>query len=110
MVSLPPYSLGWVKWQVSPIPDRLTAQFDNIQVSTWPNPANDIVNFSIETFTNEENKFTVSVYNILGEKVSEMVLSDNSAEWHCANEVNGIYIYELTCSGIKLGTGKIILQ
>ena len=38
MVSLPPYSLGWVKWQVSPIPDRLTAQFDNIQVSTWPNP------------------------------------------------------------------------
>lgn len=110
MVSLPPFSLGWVKWQVSPNPERLTAQSNNIQISTWPNPANDIVNFSIETIANNESNFTISVYNILGEKVTEIMLTDHNAEWYSANEAKGIYIYELIGAGKRLGTGKIILQ
>lgn len=60
-----------------------------------------------EKYTNE---YKLSIFNLFGQKIEELLVTDNYAEWRPDNLVKGIYIYELTSAGKKLGTGKIILQ
>nr|MBP8917629.1 T9SS type A sorting domain-containing protein [Chitinophagales bacterium]MBP9222191.1 T9SS type A sorting domain-containing protein [Chitinophagales bacterium] len=60
-----------------------------------------------EKYTNE---YKLSIFNLFGQKINEIIVNDNYAEWRPNDLAKGIYIYELVSAGKRLGAGKIILQ
>lgn len=62
----------------------------------FPNPTTDIINFSLD------QKATVSVYNILGEKlVSDYTINSQKTALSLASFSNGTYLIQLDINGIK---------
>lgn len=109
IVRLPPYSFGWLKWQLSPIPDRVGIK-DNISLTAYPNPSNGFINFEINSDSDNFENYTMNFYTIYGAKVDEISINQASFTWNGENIPKGIYFYELEDASQKLGNGKIILQ
>ncbi len=77
----------------------------------FPNPFNPttIINFSLE----KSGITNLAVYNMLGQKVADLINSnlsagDHSVSFNAENLTSGIYIYQLT-SGNKIFSRKMIL-
>ena len=77
----------------------------------YPNPFNPTttIKFSIP----EASRVTLNIYNILGEKVAELVNTNLAAgkysyQWNAGSVASGMYIYELRSSNF-VSTKKMIL-
>ncbi|MBL4604247.1 MAG: T9SS type A sorting domain-containing protein [Flavobacteriaceae bacterium] len=80
-------------------------EFSNI-VSVYPNPSNGI--FNIQWPNNE--KTTISVYNYLGQKISEHKnITSGSYSLDLSNQSKGLYLLKINSNG-KLASKKIILK
>jgi hypothetical protein len=84
----------------------------NNSVRVYPNPSKGVFNFK---FTSQsefvENKCTVEVYNMLGEKVYSNKFFNSQFSINIGNEPQGIYLYRvITNKGEVMGSGKLIIE
>ena len=100
-------------------PDSVTSVEDNqlpdkFSLSqNYPNPFNPST--SIEFELKENSKVKLTVYNILGEKVAELVNGEINAgvhkvEFNGANLASGIYVYRLDAGNKFIETKKMVLM
>jgi hypothetical protein len=75
---------------------------EQVKVRFFPNPATSVINFEFIK-SNPESTYTLQVYNFIGKKVSEIVVTNNRATVSLDNYFRGVYIFQL-----KDKTGKII--
>ena len=85
--------------------DRQNAP-EQVKVRFFPNPATTVINFEF-TRSGPEAVYTLQVYNFIGKKVSEIVVTNNRATLSLDNYFRGVYIFQLKDkSGKILQTGK----
>ena len=72
----------------------------------FPNPVNDFITVSLPT-GNDKGSFLI--YNVLGQKISENIISSQTSNISLESLEKGIYVYKLE-SGLLSRTGKIIKQ
>jgi len=110
--ALLPYSMGEFYWRLIPLPYKEESELiaGDIEINVYPNPASDYVNFNVDLRDEYVNEYIISIYNMFGQKINELLVSNDNAVWQPQDLSKGVYIYELTSMGKRLGTGKIILQ
>ena len=67
-------------------------QKSNIELSVFPNPSTNVVNFSTSSL--EADK--VSVFDITGKIIATEVMEMGKAKMNTANFANGVYLYQVT--------------
>src|SRR6476646_7479851 len=92
MVSL---TFGAFAQERSAIPDQVKIKF-------YPNPATTVINFEF-TKSNPDATYTLQVFNFIGKKVCEVVISNNKASVNLDNFFRGVYIFQL-----RDKTGRIL--
>lgn len=70
------------------------ADFENSAISFYPNPTNNIVNFS--TFETIER---ITIYNILGQEVFSKEINSNEFKLDISNQASGTYIAKINSKG-----------
>ena len=75
---------------------------EKVKVRFFPNPATSIINFEF-TKSSPEAVYTLQVYNFIGKKVNEIVVTNNKTSLSLDNYFRGVYIFQL-----RDKTGKII--
>lgn len=75
---------------------------EQVKVKFYPNPATTVINFEFSK-PNPDATYTLQVYNFIGKKVSEVVISNNKASVSLDNYFRGVYIFQL-----RDKTGKIL--
>ncbi len=78
-------------------------------ISHFPNPVRNSVNFKYNMKSQNEQPVKIKVYNILGQKVDEVVGEDGEATWIPTEHPNGIYFYSIDEKGFSK-TNKLILM
>lgn len=82
---------------------------DEIRFDVFPNPANDILNFSLRSPNNKKG-LLLSMYSIYGKLAYQKVLEDsNKGDINVSGLPSGIYMLKIT-SGDTLITRKIVIQ
>ncbi len=81
--------------------DRQPAR-NEVKVKFFPNPATTVINFEFKK-TNPESVYTLQVYNFIGKKVSEIVVSNNRITVPLDNYFRGVYVFQL-----RDKTGRIV--
>ena len=80
----------------------------SIAVHLYPNPTNGIFNISVD---NLRDKATVSIYNLLGQRVLTSSLSADKTEINLAGEALGTYLYRVTgANGVQIAIGSFEIQ
>ncbi|MEZ5013949.1 MAG: T9SS type A sorting domain-containing protein [Chitinophagales bacterium] len=110
LLVLPAYSLGWVKWQVSPNPEREVVKWPDLSITAWPNPAGSIVHFATDRIVGEDEKYVVQIYSITGAIVKVIPLTQDEVTWNCSDAAKGLYIYQVTKDRQLIGSGKVVVQ
>ncbi len=78
------------------------------EVKVYPNPNNG--SFTI-SFLNINGKWTVEIYDVLGESIYTAVLNSDNTEISLKNQPPGIYFYRiLTHNEALIGSGKLIIE
>jgi len=111
-------SLGGTEW-VAGSPVGQTGVYDDfdlpasfgLETVVFPNPFNATVSIGYSLY--EESEVKISVYNILGQEVENLLDDRQSAGrhniiWRAENEPSGIYFYKVTTAE-KAGFGKMLL-
>lgn len=80
--------------------------------ANYPNPFNPTTAISYQL--SALSQVDLSIYNLLGQKVTTLVSEKQAAgrhtvEWNAAGYVSGIYFYKLTVDGRSIATRKMIL-
>jgi len=65
-------------------------EFDNVRVAVYPNPAQNFINFEVNT-----NNYSVRIVDITGKTVNNTVSTSNKHRVNTANLNNGIYFYTI---------------
>ena len=80
----------WIGSETAGLEDQ-----DLVALNMYPNPANDVLNISVQNTIN-----TVEIFNVLGQKVISMQVENTSAEINVSNLNAGIYLikYEINNS------------
>jgi hypothetical protein len=94
MVSL---SFGAFAQERSALPQQ-----EHVKVKFYPNPATSVINFEF-TKSNPDATYTLQVFNFIGKKVAEVIVSNNKASLSLDNYFRGVYIFQL-----RDKTGRII--
>ncbi|HET6226272.1 MAG TPA: T9SS type A sorting domain-containing protein, partial [Bacteroidia bacterium] len=81
-----------------------TTELDKIELSFYPNPANDKVNVVFES--NLKNNIELRIYDLTGRLVRSAEFNKN-AEIPVADLENGIYTFTCTANGKYLQSGKL---
>lgn len=79
---------------------------DVAEVSIYPNPSTGVVNIIMPT---EVNNFNVSVYNVIGEQISNKNVKSNFDKVDLTNQPNGVYFVKVTSNG-EVTTKKVLLS
>lgn len=74
---------------------------EQVKVRFFPNPASTVINFEFNKPGSDT--YTLQVYNFIGKKVSELVITNNKASVSLDNYFRGVYIFQL-----RDKAGKII--
>lgn len=82
--------------------DRGAAAHEQVKVKFYPNPATSVINFEFSKAT-PDNSYTLQVYNFIGKKVSEVIVTNNKTAVNLDNYFRGVYIFQL-----RDKTGRII--
>jgi len=70
-----------------------TGNFSKTDISVYPNPASEVVNFNIH------EEAIAKIYNISGQIVSEKAIDSNDNQLNVSQLNTGLYIAEITVSG-----------
>jgi len=82
----------------------------NESISVYPNPSKGVFNFSITNY-NQETRNNIEVYNVLGEKVSQVAVSNSQFTINLVNEPSGIYLFRIISeNGSLVASGKLIVE
>lgn len=78
-------------------------------VTAYPNPANEIVNFSFATL--ESNNTRIQMTNLYGTVVQEISIANGATtvQWNTENASEGVYFYHLLEGDKVLETNRILL-
>ena len=76
-------------------------------VTIYPNPTNGKVTILVKN--TDENPVTVEVYNLLGERISQVVGTSSEIELDLSNQTKGVYILNVLSNGEK-SQHKVILE
>jgi hypothetical protein len=74
--------------------------------SVYPNPANDIVNISIEN----ANGVSISIFDIVGKEVSNMDLVNGKNQLNIENLNAGVYFYSIRKNNETIETKKLVVR
>ncbi len=83
---------------------------NEVSFSIFPNPASDIVNFAISSKI--EKAHTISVFDYLGHKVSEINIDGNShnGSLNMGSVAKGIYLVQVHSEGALEATTRLVVQ
>ena len=81
---------------------------NSIEIKIIPNPSNGI--FSIESNSNENSAFQIKLYDILGNLVSNLSMTENLLNINLTNQSKGVYYVEIKNDNGYYKTEKIIVQ
>jgi len=74
-------------------------------VQLYPNPATSVIYFEIPH--NTEKTYTLLIYNFIGKKVNEFVISNTKITVPLDNYYRGLYVYQLRDkTGMIVESGK----
>ena len=79
-----------------------TTKFTNNSISSYPNPTNDIVNF-----TSTEIIENITIYNLLGQEVFSKKINLNGFNINISNQPAGTYIAKMNSNG-KIKSLKLV--
>ena len=81
------------------------------RVKVYPNPSAGTVTFEYNLPSVPNEKVTITVLNMLGEKVMEQEANGNTGKilWQPGALASGMYIYQVTGSRGIAGKGKLVL-
>ena len=77
----------------------------SLDLSVYPNPANDELNISIS-----ENNTSISIFDIVGKNVSEMNLVNGNNTLNIENLNAGVYFYSIKRNGNVIETKKLVVR
>ncbi|MCH2235671.1 MAG: T9SS type A sorting domain-containing protein [Crocinitomicaceae bacterium] len=80
---------------------------ETIEVSLYPNPANDIVNVSLN---GNDNNMNVDIYNVLGEAVLTQNLVNGVNTLNTSDLVGGVYFYSIRRGDKVIETKKLVIK
>lgn len=83
-----------------------TQTFDNEVFSIYPNPIKNVITITIP---DESVNATLYLYNNLGQRVNEILLTTSNQTINVENLASGIYFFELSAKN-KLIQGKLVKQ
>jgi hypothetical protein len=79
-------------------------------LAVYPNPASNQVTFALaDILPNQDQQISIKIFNIRGQKISEIPLKEDKVIWDCSYEKSGIYVYSAVVDGLVF-TGKIIVK
>ena len=81
-------------------------EFLKKDIFVYPNPTNDLSNVS---FSEDFESGVFRIYTMLGQKLTEQIITKSSPTISLKTLQSGIYIYEIDCNG-NVTTGKLIKQ
>ena len=76
---------------------EITENKNNISITVYPNPAKDNITITYNSIDNK--KANATIHNIVGEKIKEITLNQNSNKININNFNKGIYFIKITNSG-----------
>jgi uncharacterized repeat protein (TIGR03803 family) len=81
---------------------------NTVRIIAYPNPTTGVFNIVIP---NENHKFQIEIYNILGEKIYKYKIKTDTTQINLDKQSKGIYFYRiLNEDGSVAGQGKIMLE
>ncbi len=93
----------------SPFIPNAIPEIQSSALVVYPNPASTQVSFSLPNVLPFQNQNgVVQLYNLSGQKITEMVLTEGSAVWDCSDVKPGLYVY-VALNGDSSLTGKIVV-
>jgi len=81
---------------------------EKLEVSTYPNPSNDVLNFSINTEINEV--VTYELLNITGSIVRSEATQQNKTKFNVSDLAEGLYIYRVSTEKEIIKIGRIVIK
>ena len=79
-------------------------------LAVYPNPATNRVTFALaDILPKQDQQISIKIFNISGQKIIEIPLTEGKIIWDCSYEKSGIYIYSAIVNGL-VATGKIIVK
>jgi hypothetical protein len=79
-------------------------------LAVYPNPASNQVTFALaDILPKQDQQISIKIFNISGQKISEIPLKEDKVIWDCSYEKSGIYVYSAVVDGLAL-TGKLIVK
>ncbi len=79
-----------------------------IEVSTYPNPATDVLNLNMNTELNEV--VTYELLNITGSVVRTETAQRNNAKFYVSDLAEGLYIYRVSSEKEIIKTGRVVIK
>ncbi len=81
----------------------------NEVISIYPSPFNKSINIVIND-ASQINKVELRIYNILGEKLINTIVTKQLNTLETSNLPSGVYFYKVICNNKTIQTGKLISQ
>ncbi len=84
----------------------------SILIANFPNPFTGETTISFSLTTNLHEKARIEIYNIRGQKVETLQITNSPNQqivWNANNFANGVYFYKLVVDGKPVDTKKMIL-
>ncbi len=79
----------------------------NVSVTIFPNPATDFINITYNSIDN--NKITATIYNAIGEKITDIELIQNSNKINIQNLENGVYFIKIKTQTSEITKKFVVL-
>ena len=95
-------------WPVS-ISDDIARSVD-YQLNAYPNPASDVVHFSLPDGFRSDAEARIIITDILGRRVDEMDFIGSEVSLGLGGYVVGVYFYRLEVDGVVLDVGKLLVK
>jgi hypothetical protein len=88
--------------------ENIKVLFDN-DLTVFPNPASDVVNFKFDKVINE--KAVIRVYSGLGQLIGETAIDySDMAQMRVSDWHSGMYFYGVYVEGVLVKQGQVLVQ
>ncbi|MCG8575660.1 MAG: T9SS type A sorting domain-containing protein [Flavobacteriales bacterium] len=84
-------------------------QTENAEFNSYPNPTSDVFNIQMSNNAQGDN-YTVALYNIVGEKVMDVTLTEGTNKLDVSSLVNGVYFYSIYKNQDVIETKKVVVR
>ena len=92
------------------IPNTIAETNPDYSFKAYPNPASVSITFVLpDENMNYKDATTLSVFNLSGQKLVEILPANGELHWDCSNVEPGLYIYSMRVQGNKY-SGKVIVK